>query len=45
MRAQPSLFVFSAALIASATTFLAQSAQDYPQWRGRNRDRHIIAWR
>ena len=32
-------FFIAAALIVAATTVLAQSSpQDYPQWRGRNRD-------
>ena len=38
MRAQPSLSVVIATLIGPATAFLAQTAQDYPQWRGRSRD-------
>ena len=39
MQAQPSLFVAAAVLVGSVATIVAQgSPQDYPQWRGRNRD-------
>ena len=39
MRAQPSVFVAAGALLVSSAAVVAQiSPQDYPQWRGTNRD-------
>ena len=39
MRSQPSLLIAIAVLIGSASSAIGQSSpEDYPQWRGRNRD-------